>query len=75
MINLTILRALVAFQTGVDALIERARSDERGQSMAEYALLLIGVGALAVFVFKWLKDSGLMEGLFKNVIGRLIGGN
>lgn len=71
----TILRALVALQTGVDALVERAGGDERGQSMAEYALLLIGVGALAVFVFKWLQGSGLMEGLFKNVIGRLIGGN
>lgn len=70
----TFLRALVALQTGIDALTERARDDERGQSMAEYALLLIGVGALAVFVFKWLQGSGLMESLFKNVIGRLIGG-
>ncbi len=71
----TFLRALVALQACVDDLAERARGDERGQSMAEYALLLIGVGALAVFVFKWLQGSGLMEGLFKNVIGRLIGGD
>jgi len=70
----TILRALVAFQTGVDALTERTRSDERGQSMAEYALLMVGVGALAVFVFKWLQGSGLLEGLFQKVIGGLLGG-
>jgi len=35
---------------------------------------MVGVGALAVFVFKWLQGSGLLEGLFQKVIGGLLGG-
>ena len=46
--------------------------DDRGQSMAEYALLILGVGLLAVFVFKWFQGSGLLEGLFSAVIGKLL---
>ena len=46
--------------------------DERGQSMAEYALLILGVGLLAVFVFKWFQGSGLIEGLFSAVLGKLL---
>lgn len=73
--TLSILRALGALQAGIEALVLRARSDERGQSMAEYALLVVGVGALAIFVFKWLQGSGLLEQLFSSVFGKLLGGD
>ncbi len=49
----------------------RPRS-ERGQSTAEYALVMVGVGALATFVFKWLQGSGLLEQLFGEIIRQLI---
>jgi hypothetical protein len=45
---------------------------ERGQSTAEYALVMVGVGALATFVFKWLQGSGLLEELFGEIIRQLI---
>ncbi len=45
---------------------------ERGQSTVEYALVLVGVGALATFVFKWLAGSGLLEELFGSIINKLI---
>jgi hypothetical protein len=48
------------------------RRSERGQSTAEYALVMVGVGALAVFVFKWLESSGLIEQLFGAVIRKLM---
>ena len=49
----------------------RPRPD-RGQSTAEYALVMVGVGALATFVFKWLQGSGLLEELFGEIIRQLI---
>lgn len=45
---------------------------ERGQSTAEYALVMVGVGALTTFVFKWLQSSGLLEELFGSIIRQLI---
>ena len=58
----TLIRVLVALD----------RRSERGQSTAEYALVMVGVGALAVFVFKWLESSGLIEQLFGAVIRKLM---
>jgi hypothetical protein len=51
-----------------------AERDDRAQSMAEYALLMLGVGLLAVFVFKWLQGSGLIESLFSGVISKILPG-
>jgi hypothetical protein len=71
MLLLPIIRLVTAFHTGPAAL---RRADERGQSMAEYALLILGVGLLAVFVFKWFQGSGLMENLFGSVISKILPG-
>jgi hypothetical protein len=51
-----------------------AERDDRAQSMAEYALLMLGVGLLAVFVFKWLQGSGLIQSLFSGVISKILPG-
>lgn len=74
MFYLSVIRALTALQAGVETLVERSRHDQRGQGMAEYALLILGVGALAVFVFQWLRGSNLLQNLFQSVFGRLLGG-
>jgi len=50
----------------------RRRGAEDGQSTVEYALVLVGVGALATFVFKWLAGSGLLEQLFGSIIKELM---
>ncbi len=50
-----------------------ARSDsDRGQSTVEYALVLVGVAALAVFVFSWLQSSGLLEEIFGSIFRRIV---
>lgn len=70
----SILYLIVAAQTSLTGLAERAQRADRGQSTVEYALLLFGVGLIAVFAFKWLKGSGLLERLFNDIIGKVIGG-
>lgn len=69
----SILCLVAAAHTSLIGLVERARRADRGQSTVEYALLLFGVGLIAVFAFKWLKDSGLLEKLFDNIINKVIG--
>jgi hypothetical protein len=66
------LRMAMAFHRAITA--ATAERDDRAQSMAEYALLMLGVGLLAVFVFKWLQGSGLIESLFSGVISKILPG-
>jgi hypothetical protein len=49
-----------------------SRRSDRAQSTVEYALVMVGVGALAVLIFKWLGSSGLMENLFGAIISKLM---
>ncbi len=59
-----LLRTLVAVQV---ALSPRSRSrGDRGQTTAEYALVLVGVAAVALLVVAWASDT--------NKIGRLLDG-
>ncbi len=55
-------------------LAERSRSD-RGQSTAEYALLLLGAAAIALLVVTWAARSGkvgtLLNKVFDSVIGQI----
>ena len=46
---------------------------EAGQATAEYALVLLGVAAIALLVVAWAAHSGKIGQLFDAVIGRLIG--
>jgi hypothetical protein len=66
------LRLAIAVQCAITSATQRR--DDRAQSMAEYALLMLGVGLLAVFVFKWLQGSGLLESLFSGVISKILPG-
>ena len=68
----TFLRLAMAFHRAITA--ATTERDDRAQSMAEYALLMLGVGLLAVFVFKWLQGSGLIESLFSGVISKILPG-
>jgi len=52
---------------------ERATSD-RGQSVTEYALLLIGVAAIAALVLKWVGGTDMIGKLFSSVLDKIIGG-
>jgi Flp pilus assembly pilin Flp len=52
---------------------DRAR-DERGQTTAEYALVLIGVAALASLLLAWATKSDAISHLFDAVIDKITPG-
>lgn len=47
--------------------------DDRGQSTAEYALLLLGVAAIALAVTTWASGTGKISELFDAVVDSIIG--
>ncbi len=47
--------------------------DDRGQSTAEYALLLLGVATIALIVVTWASGTGKIGELFDAVIDSIIG--
>ena len=57
----------------VMALQNRARRDQRGQSTAEYALVLVAIAALVGVVISFMSGDGggLISGLFHGVIGKI----
>jgi Protein of unknown function (DUF4244) len=53
--------------------LRRARMPgDAGQATAEYALVLLGVAAIALLVAAWATKSGKIGQLFDAVIGKLI---
>lgn len=46
---------------------------QRGQATAEYALVLLGVAAIALVLAAWAAKSGKIGQLFDVVVDRLIG--
>jgi Flp pilus assembly pilin Flp len=49
-----------------------ARADS-GQTTAEYGLVILAAGSLALAAILWARNSGSITGLFENVIDRLTG--
>ena len=54
----------------VDA--EPKAADDRGQTTAEYALVLLGAAALALVLVAWATGSGKIDQLFNAVFDHLI---
>ena len=69
LLNLSSALALFAIRAA-----ERLTRPDRGQSVTEYALLLIGVAALAALVLKWAGGTDLIGRLFNSVFNKVIGG-
>ena len=55
-----------------DSEIARASSD-RGQTTAEYALVLLGAAGIALLLLGWATQSGAIGTLFDAVLGGVIG--
>ncbi len=53
------------------ALLVRYR-DDRGQSTAEYALLLLGAATIALIVVTWAASTGKIGELFDAVVDSII---
>ena len=51
----------------------RARvGDDRGQSTAEYALVLLGAAAIALLVVAWATETDKVTDLFDGVVERVL---
>jgi hypothetical protein len=53
-------------------MFRRSRSDA-GQTTAEYGLVILAAGTLALAAILWARDSGSITSLFDTVIERLTG--
>ncbi len=74
------LRAAAAAHSVGAVALERvgsARDDERGQSTAEYALVILGAAAVAALILAWANEtnriSRLLDTVLDNVIRRFRG--
>ncbi len=50
----------------------RLRS-ERGQTTAEYALVILAAAAIAVVLLVWARSSGKLPEFFDSIIDRIVG--
>ncbi len=69
LVNLHVRALLAASATG--AAVSRLRS-ERGQTSAEYALVLLGAASVALLVALWAKKSNRVGGLLDAVFDDLV---
>ena len=69
------LRTLVSLQvlalTAGDRLRQR-RTDDRGQSTAEYALVLLGAAGVALLLIAWATKTDKVTRLLNGVIDRVL---
>lgn len=63
-----VLRLVVAAQCRVAA----ARHDERGQSTAEYALVMLGAAAVAIAVANWAQSTDKIGRLLDGVVDLIL---
>jgi len=71
----TALLALAWDHTSVliDPIARRLQRDERGQTSAEYALVLLGAAAIALLLVAWATKSDLIGKLFDAVLNAITG--
>ncbi len=46
-------------------------SDERGQTTAEYALVILAAAAIAIVLIAWARSSGKLPAFFDHIIDQL----
>jgi len=51
----------------------RLRREEKGQTTAEYALVILAAAAIAVVLIAWARSSGKLPAFFDSVIDSVIG--
>ena len=69
------LRTLVSLQVLALATATRIRRrvvDDRGQSTAEYALVLLGAAGVALLLVAWATKSGKVTELLNSVLDRIL---
>lgn len=69
------LRTLVSLQVLALATSDRLRqrlADDRGQSTAEYALVLLGAAGVALLLVAWATKTGKVTKLLDSVLDRVL---
>ena len=69
------LRTLVSIQVhalGVGERLRRRLDDDRGQSTAEYALVLLGAAGVALLLITWVTKTDKVTRLLNGVIDRVL---
>ncbi len=46
---------------------------ERGQTTAEYALVILAAAAIAIVLLAWARSSGKLPAFFDQIIDRIVG--
>ena len=46
-------------------------SDERGQTTAEYALVILAAAAIAIVLIAWARSSGKLPAFFDHIVDQL----
>jgi hypothetical protein len=72
MIQFVVLVQMIVVEVRLRLRLRRASSGDAGQATAEYALVLLGVAAIALLVAAWATKSGMIGQLFDAVIGKLV---
>jgi hypothetical protein len=67
-----VLHLFVRLQSLLARVRERIRS-ERGQSTAEYALVILAAAAIALVLLAWARSSGKLPAFFDSIIDRIVG--
>ena len=68
-------KLLVSLQSFVVTVLARRRGravGDRGQSTAEYALVLLGAAAIALLVVAWATETDKVTDLFDSVVERIL---
>jgi Flp pilus assembly pilin Flp len=62
----------LSLDASLDTSVQQRRRDQRGQTTAEYALVLLGAATVALLLTLWAKQSGklgkLLDAIFDNLI-------
>ena len=64
------IRMFLMMQTRIDAAL---RGDDRGQTTAEYALVMLGAAGVAMLLLGWATKSGAIGKLFDVVLSGIVG--
>ncbi len=65
--------AVLALASDLAARAGRRAPDERGQTTAEYALVLLGAAAVALLIVAWATQTDLIGKLFDTVVRAVTG--
>ena len=65
------LRFLVHLHVSLVSAAHRRFADERGQTSAEYALVLLGASAIALLVGIWAKNTDVIGKLLDTIFGNI----